>query len=171
MPAGWTPLFASLALGVLLTVCLFRQRWIHSLYACWALGGGFCLLLYLSWSNVADNFEWTRLVSLVFLLVPFFHILNMAATARRVRICVALARHPGGLSENKLIRILQLKSMTVQRVQILKQFGQIDQIGKQVTLVRAEFLILAHILNLLKRILQIPLFLDFEKFKHNKRKK
>lgn len=156
MPGGWIPLFGSLTLGVMLTVCLFRQRWVHSLYACWGLGGAFCLLLYVGWANAAGNFHWIRLVSLAFLLVPFFHILNMAATARRVRICVALARQPRGLTEKALIAALQLDSMGAHRIRILEQFGQVRVKTGKVTLIRGEFLLLARCLNGIKKIAGIP---------------
>ena len=159
MPAGWIPLFGSFATGVILTVFLFRRRWVESLYACWALGGGSSLVLYVVWATQVGDFLWIRLVSLALLLVPFFHLLNMAATARRVRICVALARHPQGLTEAKLIAALRLESMGAHRIRILQQFGQVRVAGGKVSLIRNEFLWIARCLNQIKKTMGIPEFL------------
>jgi len=159
MPAGWIPLFGSFAVGGILTVFLFRWRWIESLYACWALGGGGSLFLYVYWATQAGDFRWIRLISLGLLMVPFFHLLNMAATARRVRICVALARHPRGLSEPKLIAALRLESMGAHRIRILQQFGQVRVAGGKVSLIRNEFLWIARCFNRIKKTMGIPEFL------------
>lgn len=159
MPAGWFPLFGSFAVGVILTVFLFRRRWLVSLYACWALGAGGSLFLYVIWATKAGDFRWMRLISLGLLMVPFFHLLNMAATARRVRICVALARHPRGLSESKLIATLRLKSMGAHRIRILQQFGQVRVAGGKVSLIRNEFLWIARFFNCIKKLMGIPGFL------------
>lgn len=159
MAFTYIPMLGSLVVGAVLAVFIFRNKWIHSLYACWAFGGGFCLLLYAGWANAAGSFLWIRLVSLVFLLVPFFHVLNMAVTARRVRICVALAQHPRGLTEKTLIAALRLDSMGAHRIRILQQFGQVRVAGGKVTLVRDEFLLLALGLNRIKKVMGIPEFL------------
>ncbi|NDA63388.1 MAG: hypothetical protein EBX50_15320 [Chitinophagia bacterium] len=153
---GWFLLFGCLGGGIFFTVILFRYRRIKNLYACWFLGGMGSLILYASSSWAMGDVRWIRILSFLLFLVPVFHLLNMAVTARRVRICVALATHPQGLSENKLIKSLQLGSVTTHRIQILRQFAQVKVSRRRVLLVRREFLCIAFGLNFIKKILGLP---------------
>jgi len=156
MPAGWILLLGCWFIGAGLTIILYRAGWTGSLYQSWAWGSATCLCLYAAWSILVGEFSWIRISSLIFLLVPLFHLFNMAVTARRVRICVALWHHSKGLVEKELTEALRLGSVAGHRVRILRQFGQVRVHRDRVTLVRDEFLFLANFLEFMKKKLGLP---------------
>ena len=142
--------------GCLLCVLLYRARFSGNLYFCWFLGLLFSFALYNCIACQMGVFSWVRAICFAFMFIPFFHILNMAATARRVRICVALYQSSDGLLQNDLIHSLRLSSMTDHRIKILQQFCQVKIRGNRIVLVRSEFLVMARVLNLVKKRLGIP---------------
>ena len=142
--------------GCFLCVLLYRARLSRNLYFCWFLGLLFSFVLYNGIAFQLGVFSWVRAASFAFMFIPFFHILNMAATARRVRICVALFQSSDGLSQKDLIHSLRLSSMTNHRLKILQQFCQVKIRGNRIILVRSEFLVMARVFNLVKKILGIP---------------
>ncbi len=86
----------------------------------------------------------------------FFHFNNMGETARRIRLIGELLDEPNGLTYVELVARYNAREIIDRRIDRMVGSGQLRIEGERFVAAQSSFLMMAHCMRLLKRILNVP---------------